>query len=115
MVKVTGRLSIRPDEAVRLMPDKIQPLVEERPFTPKKQQEAQRLPSKIFYLRFDREVYGEVSEILDCYPGDVEVRAVIDKQTVRLPQRIKECNALLSELTTVLDETDMVFKEVAAK
>ena len=116
MVKVTGRLSIRPDEAVRLMPDKIEPLMEEKPFVPKApRQEAEKRSSRLFYLRFGKDVYGEISEILECYPGEVEVRAVIEGKTMRLPHKVRECSALLSELSTVLDETDMVFKEVAAK
>ena len=53
----------------------------------------------------------DLSDILSAYPGDIEVLIKKDGVGFTSGMSVRKCNGLISELSTLLDETDILFFE----
>ena len=58
------------------------------------------------------ESVDEICEILSAYPGDVEVILKSPEGKVfKASEKVRECNGLKIELSSVLDEQNFIFYE----
>ena len=90
-VLVTGRLSVREDEDIKLLIDVIEPLTQGLPAGVKPQAEAPKTDAQAardarekLYLRMDREKMPAVQEILSALPGQVPVYMNLPAENITL-------------------------------
>lgn len=111
-VLITGRLSAKEDEGIKLLADTIEPLVtEEAPKDTRTDAQIARDAGEKLYLRADRERLPRIQACLSQVPGSIPVYVNLPREGITLlcPHSLwvgdtREAQALLGE---ILDQADM--------
>lgn len=108
MVTVSGTLSVKADDAYKILVDKVEPWDEvEQAEEPQKD-----LPSVTLYLKFaekNDELFAELMTLLEAYQGDIPVVLAIGKKGYPIPVKIRQCGGLQYELENLLGEANVKF------
>jgi len=113
-VLVTGRLSIREDEEIKLVADVIEPLI--APKVPDNRTDAQRArdAKTKLYLRIQRDQLPRIREMLERMPGDIPVYLNIPAENITLlaPKTMWVDDALDARATLMSELNDQDMKVV---
>ncbi len=116
IVEIKGKLQIRDGREPSIMVEHIEPIAERSedatlvPTTgekTKKQCLGIKIPNEINV----NSVISELYEILSAYPGDVDVYIKNNGKAFKCDMQVRECKGLVTELTSIVDEKDILFFE----
>jgi len=117
IVKISGRLSLRPDERPIVILDKMEFIEDDIEKVEQEEhkkivfnENTQTIKKQNLYMQFnieDNKIKDEIFEILESYPGDIETYVQHNKKLYMLGRKIKPTTALISELQSVLGEKNI--------
>ncbi len=116
IVELKGKLQIRDGREPSIMVEHIEPLaektenvisVETTEVKVKKQCLGIKLPDEVDV----NSVLSELEEILSAYPGDITVFIKNKGKAFKCDMTVRECRGLITELTSIVDEKDILFFE----
>ena len=112
IVKIFGKLQLREGRAPSVMIEKMVPFEETADAAVSDAGEA-KVKRKMLGIKLTGgESVDEICEILSAYPGDVEVILKSPEGKVfKASEKVRECNGLKIELSSVLDEQNFIFYE----
>ncbi len=112
IVKIFGKLQLREGRAPSVMIEKMFPFEETADAAVLDAGEA-KVKRKMLGIKLTGgESVDEICEILSAYPGDVEVILKSPEGKVfKASEKVRECNGLKIELSSVLDEQNFIFYE----
>ena len=111
IVEIKGRLQLREGREPSITIDYIEPIIDKKQVEETK---SETVKGKREYLGLkitDDTDIDELSDILSAYSGDIEVYIKKGGATFKGGMSIRKCNGLVSELLTMLDESDILFFE----
>ncbi len=122
IVCISGRVSMREDEAPKILCETVEPIEEallhaSAPDRSLKNANTAKAPSRILYIRLEsrtKEILDKVSESLNPYSGDIEVRLFFEdtKQMTVVPRRLffNGSPGALRELSEIFGEDNVKLK-----
>ena len=109
LVEIKGKLQLREGREPSISIDHIEPIGEKKVEDKKVEERKKRT---YLGLKIDDSVdIDELSDVLSAYPGDIEVFLKKDGKKFSGGMSVRKCNGLITELSSVLDEKDIVFFE----
>ncbi len=110
IVEIKGKLQIRDGRPPSIVIDSIEAFNEN---APEKEVKEVEKPSKkeCLGLVVSEELLNEVLETISAYPGDIEVYIKCGTKKFKATSKVRKCNALISELVTLIEEEDILFFE----
>lgn len=111
LVKISGRVSMKDDDGILIVANKIFPLAKKQNDEPQEETE----PSKTLYLKYDtlnENLHTRIMSILKSYPGKspVIVKCATTGTAFKVNLMITVNNYLINELGGLLDENCVVIK-----
>lgn len=110
-VLITGRLSVRDDEEIKLLADTIEPLAPRPPQDPRPDAQIAREAKTKLYLRLDRDAMSPVQEILLSLKGDIPVLMNLPQEGITLlaPRSmwVRSAREARDRLAPLLSDDDM--------
>lgn len=116
IVKITGHIGLREGNPPSVMADTIEFLHADVPETPKVAEEpVQEVKKSKLYLRLDwsdARLKSQVTKVLWEHRGECEVviKNVRDNLVYKVPYSIEYSNSLISELTVILGQGNVIYK-----
>ncbi len=116
IVELKGKLQIRDGREPSIMVEHIEPLAEkgetnvsEETFEVKSKKQCLgiKIPNDVDV----NSVLDELYEILSAYPGDIDVYIKNNGKAFKCDMTVRECKGLVTELTSIVDEKDILFFE----
>ena len=112
IIEVDGRMSLREGEKPAITVDKIKLFDEENGENGESDtnfvEPDNSVKKEILYIKLDdASQQDEVLDTVESYPGDVEVKLVIDGKKYNVRERVRLCKALYFELYGILDEKNV--------
>ena len=105
IVRIDGKLQLRDDKPPSIIIEKIEQLI--------KVQNAKIEEVKVQeFLGLDvtnLENLDELYDILQAYPGDIQVFVKKDGKKFKLNAKVRNCKGLITELLSILEEQDIIF------
>ncbi|MBE5744425.1 MAG: hypothetical protein E7358_06960, partial [Clostridiales bacterium] len=115
IVELKGKLQIREGREPSVMIEHIEPLGENAEQTvisePTVKEKKRCLGIKIPENIDVNSVLNELYEILSAYPGDITVFIKNNGKAFKCDMAVRECRGLITELTSIVDEKDILFFE----
>ena len=111
VVEISGRLSLREGEKPAITVDKLGIFHEGGSSYEKEPSEtlaSAPVEKKTLYINVvEEELKDEILDVLDTYPGDIDVMLVIGGKKYRALQKVRDCKALTFELYGLVDEKNV--------
>ncbi len=105
IVKISGRLQVK-DDAVQIVADKIEKF-ELKKDTVNVQKEQEFLG--LVVTKENEDKIDQIQDVLESYPGDVQVIISKNGQKFMSPTKVRHCNGLITELKGILKENEILF------
>ena len=110
VVEIKGRLQLREGREPSITIDYIEPIADKTQTVEVKEEVQGKREYLGLKITADTDI-DELSDILAAYPGDIEVYIKRDGATFKGGMSVRKCNGLISELLSILDESDVLFFE----
>ena len=115
IVKLTGHIGLRDGNPPNIIVDKIEPLrAPEQPTQTVKTEDTvvQKMPKLYLRLLWNDDIRNKINIILNEHKGiyEVVIKNTGDNNVYKMPQKVDHSIALISELTAVLGQGNVVFK-----
>ena len=115
IVKLTGHIGLRDGNPPNIIVDKIEPLrAPEQPTQTVKTEDTvvQKMPKLYLRLLWNDDIRNKINTILNEHKGiyEVVIKNTGDNNVYKMPQKVDHSIALISELTAVLGQGNVVFK-----
>lgn len=109
IVELKGKLQLREGREPSISIEHIETIVDKKAEEINEETELKR---ECLGLKINDDIsIDELSDILSAYPGDIEVFIKKDGKAFSGGMSVRKCNGLIAELTSLLDESDIVFFE----
>ncbi len=108
IAKVFGRLQLRDGETPNIIVDKIEP-IEEKAETIVETGDKPKEYMGIVVREENERLLDEILDVLTQFPGDITVVIKLKGKNSIVSQKIRKCNGLIAELTSLISEDDVVF------
>ncbi len=116
IVELKGKLQIRDGREPSIMVEHIEPLAEKTENVTSVETSEVKVKKQCLGIKLPDEmdvnsVLSELEEILSAYPGDITVFIKNKGKAFKCDMTVRECKGLITELTSIVDEKDILFFE----
>ena len=105
IAKISGRIQVKDGREPSIIVDKIEPLISEN----NQNVEVEKKKEYLVINADNLETYDDLFDILQGYPGDILVYVIKAGKKYKMNYNIRKCNGLISELQSILDESEFKF------
>lgn len=114
IVELKGKLQIRDGREPSIMVEHVEPLAEKTESPTASETTEDAVKKQCLGIKIPDEievdsVLGELEEILSAYPGDITVFIKNKGKAFKCDITVRECKGLITELTSIVDEKDILF------